>query len=337
MSDRIEALLAAHMEHELTSWREPALSRGLDAQVAIWFRWLTQVKLDDLATREQIMGVIDRYVIELNVSGGITELTGEMYRVLFTSKAGTDTRVDQLLPGALYDEFAEKVAALERVRRELIKVVAQSAAFRTISARLVARGVADLVFRRAPDENVIAGGVRDLLGKLSERLVPGLERRAAELLASYIDQHAERLAHDVEKHLLETLDPVHIRSVADEIWDNVSSMQLADAFAFVGETDIEDFVVLSRQVWLAYRKTTFFRRVASELVDFFFAKYGQESMASLIDDMGVTEGMVAHELKTLLVPIIAQADRSGLLEQQVRARLEAFYRSPLAAALIDAN
>jgi hypothetical protein len=111
-------------------------------------------------------------------------------------------------------------------------------------------------------------------------------------------------------------------------------MRLAEAFAVMGEQDIEDFVILIFEFWQRYRKTDFFQRISSEMVDHFFRKYGEETLSSLIEDMGVSEAMVSTELMGFLRPVLANATASGALEHYLRQRLEAFYLSEAAAAAL---
>jgi hypothetical protein len=73
------------------------------------------------------------------------------------------------------------------------------------------------------------------------------------------------------------------------------------------------------------------------VVDRFFSKYGEESVVALIEDMGVTEQMVTHELQTFVTPVFEHADRTGFVEQQIRARLEAFYGTSAVADLLAAR
>jgi hypothetical protein len=332
MNDTLARLYEAHVAHELAAWQGPELARTLEERVNALFRWFAEVELDQVATRAQILGVIERYVIELRVSGGITELSGEMSRHVFTSRATTDTRLDQILTPEMYDEFADKVLALDRVRRELIAWIAQSETVRTISARLIARGVLDVLTLAVPRlGRLTPSGVSAIATEIGRRILPGLERIATEAIA----RHRERVARDSEKDLLELFDAERLRSVADELWDRVAAMPLSEVFAYLGEQDIEDFVVLVYEFWLRYRKTTFFRRISSELVDYFFDKYGQTTLLALIDDLGVTESMVRSEVLTLLSPVLESAARSGTLERAIRGRLERFYNSPAAAAALD--
>lgn len=327
----LERLLEAHVQHELANWRGAAFEAAVAAQVRALFQWFETIKLDDVVTRAQIAGVIERYVIELRVSGGITELSGEMSRLVFASRANAETRVSEIIAPASYADFADKLIGLERVRRELIHLFAHSETFTTISARLLARGVLDLFSLRLPLEpRALASG----FGGLAARVLPPLERRLVDALARYLEHHRERLARDTEQHLLEVVDSERLRSMLDELWESVDKLRLSETFALLGEQDLEDFVILVFEFWQRYRKSAFFRRISSELIDHFFVKYGQESVASLIEDMGVDERMVTEEVCGFFGPVVERAAESGWLEQQIRAWLEAFYRSPAALAAL---
>jgi len=315
MSDLRETLLEAHVQHELSRLQSDALPEQLDVWTRALFEWFEQIKLDDIATPAQVMGVIDRYVIEMRMSGGITELAGEMSHIVFTSDTSAATRLDEVLDDAAYESFAEKVSSLEGLRRELISLVVHSEAFRLVSARLMSRTLSDMLLGLATT------------AKLSGRLLPALERRVAQSLARLFERQQARTAVRSEQRLLELVDPDCVRSVADEVWTAISPLRLAEVFVFISESDLEDFVALGYEFWLRYRKSSYFRRITEEVLAHFFDKYGQQSVSSLIEDMGVDEQMVAHELKVFLGPLLAEAGRTGFLEQQIRAQLEPFYRS----------
>jgi hypothetical protein len=328
MNAVLERLLEAQLQHELASWRGAALTATLAGRVSALFRWFGEVKLDDVLTREQISGVIQRYVIELRVSGGITELSGEMSQLVFVSRASAEARLDDVFTPEMYDEFADKVLALESARNALIGLIAQSASASTISARLLSLGLLDLIALAIPIPSA-----ETFAAKLGSKILPGLERRLATALA----RRRERLASDTERTMLEVLDPERLRAVADDVWDQVSPMRLSELFALIGAQDVEDFVVLVYEFWLRYRKTAYFRRISNELVDYFFGKYGQETLLGLIEDMGVNERMVCDEVVGLLRPMFEHAVHSGALEHYIRARLERFYRSEAAVAALMAG
>jgi hypothetical protein len=321
MSELAEALLEAHVQHALARWRSGAAARLVAARISELFRWFGEVNLDQVATRAQVMGLIQRHVVELRMPGGITELAGELSQLVFSSRRAATTRLDEVLADDEYEDFADKVIALEGVRRGLIAMIAQSEAFALFRTRVIAHTLSGLVFRRRKRRGI--GG--DLL--------PALEQRVTHALTRYFERRQSAPA-EAERELLDLVDPEWLRSLIDELWATLAPRPLAEAFAFIGEQDLEDFVVLGYEFWLRYRKSDYFRQTMEEMVDHFFAKYGPLSLAELLEDMGVSEAMVLQELGIFLIPLLDQAAGSGFLEQQVRASLGEFYRSPAIEALL---
>lgn len=334
MKDVAETLLEAHVRHELERLTGERLDAGIRAGVTAILAWLEDVSMNDVLAREQIHEVIDRYVIDLKVSGGITELAGEMSHVVFASASSKHTRVDDVLSPQGYEEFAEKLTEFEGVLRRVVGYVTRTAAFRTLASRLIVHDAAQLLLRGE------VSGDRSWTGRMRtgmQRRFPGIQRQVGALISRFGDVLADRVATDAERRLLEVLDVDWLRLLADEVWSEISTRPIADAGLFISEEDLEDFVVLGYEVWSRFRKTAYFRAVSFEIVDRLFQKYGEESLRSVIQDMGVTEEMIVHELITFLRPLFDEAHRSGFLEIQIRARLEAFYRSPIVGDILRAN
>jgi hypothetical protein len=335
MNDPSEQLLAAHVEHELSRLSEAGTSQLIDSEVAALFEWLADVNLNDVVTRAQVTGVIERYVIDLKVSGAITELSGEMSQRVFASNWSERTRLDEVLRPESYAAFAEKLGALEGLWREFIHVVVEGPAFRALVSRVVQGEIMALLFRRGPSDPAATDApLRDLWPQLLDKIKPSIDRRLETFVTAYFEAHAEQLAARSEQRLVAVLTPESLRSLADEFWEAVAPMRLSEAFAYIGAHDLEDFVVLGYEFWLKYRKTRYFREISRELVDLFFDKYGDDSLSSLLEEFGVTATMVSLELHTFVAPLLAHATASGFLRQRIRARLEPFYRSAAVASIL---
>ena len=338
MNDTARALFEAHVKQELASFEEEALRESIAREVTRVFEWLGGVTLNQMATREQIFGVIERYAIEFKIGGGITELAGQMSNTIFSSPQSAETRVDEVLRPESYEEFAAKVVALDEARRQCIRLVAHSSAYGTLVARVLQRGIMDFVFRPRDTHGPLAL-VADAMRRLPPRFIAAVEtqveKQIGARLAQYIEGNAERIARESEAQLVGILDARFVRTMADDVWEAVAPMRLSEAFAFISAHDLEDFVVLGYEFWLKYRKTRYFRELSREVVGFFFDKYGDESAASLVEDMGVSKEMFIHEIQIFAAPLVEAARETGFLEAQIRARLEPFYASDAVASILD--
>lgn len=335
MNKTARALLEAHVRHELETLTGEAFQRVVEDEVAALFDWIADVCLNDVATREQIVGVIERRAIELRISGGITELMGEMANKVFTSSHNEETRLEDIVPSRSFEEIADKVIGLEQARGELIHRATQSGAYRTLVTSVLQRSVLDFVF---PSNDSSHGAGRFPLAavgrKVVRSVVPALERHVAARLSRYLETNADRIAREGERQLLQALDEDTLRRAAAEIWEELAPMRLSEVFAQIEGYDLEDFVVFGYEFWLKYRKTDYFQEIVRELVGHFFDKYGDESLGSLIEDMGVTQDMVLTDVREFVGPLLAHAHATGFLERRVRAHLEPFYASKSAGALL---
>jgi hypothetical protein len=325
-------LLDAHVAYQLEQLRGPALALLIEREVGALFGWLSAVKLNDVVTREHIVGLIQRYVIDVKISGAFAELSGEMTRLVVSSRASEHTRVDQVLSPESFTQFADKVAALEGLWRTVLHLVLQSDAYATLVSRTLQRGLLHSLVsseHRSPPQR---SGLDDLL----DRLRPLIKHRVEPYVSTYIETFVKRFVRRGEQRLIVALDPEAVRALIDEVWDAIAPMRLTEAFAFISAHDLEDFVVLIYEFWQRYRKTPYFRETSRELVDHFFDKYGDGSVLSLLRDLDIGQDMVTKELQTLLGKLLGHASTTGFLEARLRAQLAPFYQSRAAEILSKA-
>ena len=335
MSDLASRLLAAHVEHALARLQGDELRLQLEDQVRACFDWFSQVELCRVVTKERVMEAIDRFAIELRVSGGITELTGEIARVIVTSDQNAKTRLDEILSTRSFRDFSDKLLALEGLRRELISLFVRSSALTDAASRLLSHRITDFLSRPVKGERPVFP--RELAHRLRTSKLPELERRMSAWLFQHLERGRERYARELEERLADAVDETFLRSLLDDVWADASRLSLSHVIGFLGEQDLEDAVTFVFEFWLRFRQTDYFRHAVEAGVTHFFAKYGGESVADVIEDMGVTQEMVAKEWVASVTPWVQAAMESGFLEAQLRQELESFYLSDACVALLSAR
>jgi hypothetical protein len=331
MNELARALFEAHVAHELAAAQRAEFDARVEPLTEQVFDWLSQVKLDDLLTPERVRGVIDRYVIDLRISGGITELAGQLSQTVFSSNATAQTRVDQLLSDESFAEYADKIESLNAAYREVVRLVTETPSFRALLTRALALVTVQVLLPSTGHDDTTGRG---LLAGLRRELGLELSHQLEERLGAYFERHADRIVRVSAEHLRDMVTSEALRSLADDLWESIGPMRLSELFSFLSVADVEDFWIVSYETWLKFRKTPFFRTTSAQVVDAIFEKYGGESVLTLLDDMGVSQSMVVDELRTLFGPVLAHAGQTGLRELQVRQRLARFYESEPVARLL---
>ena len=329
-------MLEAHVQFELRRFTQKGLEKTVREEVEAAFQWLEGICLKDLSSPEQVIGVIKRNAVDLPIAGGLTELIGEMSRMVIASQNSATTTLEEIVPRKSYDAIVDKASGMERIRQAAIKRTVRNPAY----SKLIADAIYTVAKEFVLQENLFVQKLPGLsslikMGQGAVRMaVPSLEPAIDAQIKERIEGQVEAAIHDSEEFLMGFLDGDRIAGISDGTWKNISRMTLEEHYSNIEPDDMEDFIVIGYEFWLEFRKTEYFEKTYTELVHYFFEKYSQKEMDVLLEDVGVTSEMVVLEIVELLTPIMAKAKASGYLEERIRQRLKPFYQSKTAKTLL---
>ncbi len=337
MNDLIHQFLEAHVAHELNRFKDGSYKQTIEEEVFAVFEWVKKIKLKDVMTAELILGIIRRNVVKLPVAGGLTELAGEMSQKVLASRQNKKTSLKDIFARKQYDDIVDKVVTLKKARKDLIRRAVNNSVYSQQISEVLFMGIKEYMLA----ENIIAKkvpGVSSLIrvGKFAvNKTMPSLEGAIENKVKSYIENNLENTIKRSERSLNAYFNKAQIVDMSEEIWESIAKTKLSEYFSAIDDNDMEDFIVIGYDFWLHFRKTPYFKGIYTELVKYFFKKYGDRELDIILEDVGVTREMVIHELNEVISPGIEKALSMGYLEERIRARLESFYFSKKAASLIS--
>ncbi|SHJ33482.1 hypothetical protein SAMN02745216_01471 [Desulfatibacillum alkenivorans DSM 16219] len=334
--DLAAQLLDAHVQFEMRRFTPKGIEKTVREEVEAAFQWLEGIRLKELASADRVLGVIKRNVVELPVAGGLTELIGEMSRMVIASKHSAETTLDEIIPRKSFDAIVDKASSLDRVRMAAIKRTVRNPAY----SRLIADAIYTVAKEFVLQQNLFVQKMPGLsslikMGQGAVRMAaPSLEPAIDAQIKERIEAQVETAIHDSEEFLMGFLDGDRIAGISDGTWNHIAGLTLEEHYSNIDADDMEDFIVIGYEFWMEFRKTEYFKKTYTELVHYFFEKYGDKEMDVLLEDVGVTSDMVILEIVEFLAPILAKAKASGYLEKRIRQRLQSFYQSKAAKDLL---
>lgn len=336
MEEAIKTLLEAHVQHEMGCFKLKKYRQVIREEVAVVFRWIKKIKLREIVTPEQIISLIERNVVELPVAKGITELINEMSLRVLASPKNKTTSLSDIFPRKSYKDIVDKIGDLESARKDFIHWLVTSSIYSQQISEVLFTGIKEYLLT----ENIFAQKVPGLsslikLGKFAvNKTLHPLEVAVEKTVKTYIENNLKNTIRRSEKSLNDYFDKPHIIEMGDEIWAAIAKTKLSKYCKILDEKDVEDFNAIGLDFWLHFRKTSYFKEIHTDLVHFFFKKYGDRSLDQIADEVGVTEKMVVNELVQTLSHGIEKTLAIGFLEERIRARLENFYLSPQTSTLV---
>ncbi|MBF0223853.1 MAG: hypothetical protein HQK76_00235 [Desulfobacterales bacterium] len=337
MNNLATTLLEAHIEHELSRFKNGAFKQTVEEEVKSAFLWIKDLKLKDFVTPEMILGHIDRIVVKMPIPGGVPELAGETSRKVLTSSQNNETTLEDIILPKMVDDIVDKAVSLENARNELIHHVLSSSAYSYLISEVMYDGIKQYIF----EENIFAQklpGISSMIkmGRAAvSKAAPKLEAKIENQIKKFIESNIQNTVEQSEKFLTKFLDEDRIYEMGDEIWGSIKNKSLAYYFNSIDVNDMEDFIIIGYEYWLNFRKTKYFREIYKEIVYFFFEKYADKEIDVIIEDMAISKEMIIHEVNELILPGIETALETGYLEQRIRARLSSFYLSETVASLTN--
>ena len=321
------SMLDAHVQFEVQRYAPENLERTVREEVLALLEWLEDVNLNAVLSPAQVLAGIRRTVIEGPVTDELVAAVKQSVLTAYAYLEEDETQVDEILPRELFDQGVDLLIEMEDLRRHITHQLVTSSVYSMLISNVLYHGIKDFLLT----ENVLARkipGASSLI-KLGQKSLnsaaPQLEGNIDKQLIKFINGNLQTTIADSEKFLDQALDAKTMTKLGGEIWDANSEEEMAELTNYVDGDDLETIVHIGHAFWLHYRQTEFFYALVEAVVNDLFERYGERSIPSLLDEVGITEAMIVREVHAWAGPGIETARATGYLAARIRAHLSAFY------------
>lgn len=332
---KAQALLDAQVHYMLEQCSDTQLQALLERELDALLDTAEKLTLSEAVTRQMIKDTALTYAADLELHGAIPELVGDVARAVYASKLHDRTALRTLLSDAHFAQIVDKLLELKRARRQLVHAAVGNPVYAETAADLIYNGIKGYFGDGGPAKNIPGmQSVMKLGASVMSRTSLGAEGNLEENLKRYIHRSIQPLLRKSEHFLLEKMDDDKLRHFARQGWQHAKSQKVGALREVLESDDIEDFFVLGYEVWRDLRKTAYYREMIGVGIDGFFDKYGDVSLAELLDEMGMTREVLLAEAMRFAPHVTKVLRKKKLLEPIIRRHLEGFYHSAAARKLL---
>ena len=312
------------------------LKKFLEQEVDELLGYAEKVPLGRLISPEQVMGVIKRIAVNMELDAGIPELAAEMAAEVLKAPVQADTTLGEILSREQASGFIEEALELRQQRERIISEIMAHPVYQELVSNVVYHGLVNYLY----EDNLITrsvpgvGSVMKFGKKMANKAVPGLDETFERRIKAWLAESLPGLIVRSEQFLHRALTDDELRDSVMAAWVSLENQTIAELQDGLGEVELQEFVVLGYDFWLNFRKTAYFEGCARAVVEHLFAKYGDRPVMDLLNDIGVTREVIVTEIAELGLPIIDVLHKEGYMEALVRRRLGSFYKSAAAKKLL---
>lgn len=318
----------------------------LDAQVQFWLEQLTPEKLTPILEQEltfiydkfdsiilkdaidgdKVKATAHRYAIEMEIGGGIPELFGEIANLIYEHPANETTTVGDIFSKYIAQEILEKVFEPGSVLDQAIHNIRASKPFKEFLAEVVFTVVKSYLLEDNQLLRIkpLANGMRFMRNWMSQQ-APDLSDNIEEQSKAVMESGIARSLELVD----DTLGNERYRESAFHstlnLWEEIQEQPISQYQQYVSEMDLQEFMVLGYEFWLEFRHTEFLKTFIDAGVEFFFNKYGDETLQALLSELGITREMVISEILNYADDLSSLLIKHDIAEAILRRHLQRFY------------
>jgi len=332
----VDTLFEAHVKHEVAALKGAKLKKFLEQEVDELLGYAEKVPLGRLISPEQVMGVIKRIAVNMELDAGIPELAAEMAAEVLKAPVQADTTLGEILSREQASGFIEEALELRQQRERIISEIMAHPVYQELVSNVVYHGLVNYLY----EDNLITrsvpgvGSVMKFGKKMANKAVPGLDETFERRIKAWLAESLPGLIVRSEQFLHRALTDDELRDSVMAAWVSLENQTIAELQDGLDEVELQEFVVLGYDFWLNFRKTAYFEGCARAVVEHLFAKYGDRPVMDLLNDIGVTREVIVTEIAELGLPIIDVLHKEGYMEALVRRRLGSFYKSAAAKKLL---
>ncbi len=335
--DQAEKLLQAHIAFELKRWTAKKVSKDLDPFIDGVWNWLDDTHVSAMVSADTAVDTALRWLDQWYLPDTLTVLIGSIAKRLIQLPVNTQTRIGDVVDDELYNAGVELIVDMDDLRENLIKQATESPLYAMLISNVLYSGIRDYLSSSSGAVQKVPG-MGSLLSKGSAALnkrMPGLESAIEDRLRNFIRGNTEKSIRNSQQFLLDALGPDEIRQLAEEIWKDGKDAQLS-VTDMIGDEDIDRLASFGLQVWHELRQTEYIQELVREGIQGFYEVYGSQSLAALLNHIGLNRDLVSEEIRTLAPELLQHAHDTGLLETWLELQLAPFYRSTACTKLLNA-
>jgi hypothetical protein len=322
-------MLDAHVRFELERYAGESLRDTVQEEISALFEWFGTVKLNAVATEAQVIDWLQRNIVSAPISDAALDSIQESVQVAFEFLQEDQTKLEDLVPRALFDRAAANVARMDSLRREITRQVVSSSVYTMLISDVLYHGIKGFILtenalaRKIPGASSLVRFGQSALNSAA----PQMEKNIDKQLIAFIHDNIQDTLRESERFLDSALNEKTMAKVANELWEANAQTTVAQLAGYADSRSVAGAVDMIKDFWLHFRATPFFQELVEQIVHNFFLRYGRKDIRTVLGEVGIDQEMIVQGLYVLVQPLVQHAIESGYLEARIRCRLSAFYDS----------
>ena len=331
-------LLELHLQHEMAAFDDVSLLSWFAEETDQLLIWSQSIRLNQLVTADTVKAFIQANLVTRDIPATVVEIADEASTWLISSQHHLETLLGEIINEAHYEDFVAQVLELDEQLKGSLNLAMELPIYRKVLSGVIYQAITRYIY----DANILSKsvpGVSSLL-KIGQRVVsktaPSVSNAVEENVRSYISTNLDLILVESEAFLEKTITDEALKIAAMDFFESLKDKPLSELQESIDNQKLTRFIQLVFGFWEHFRHTAYFKNTYELMVDYFFEKYGEETLDILLDNLDISSELIIQEVARFAPQLVVSLKQSGQLEVIIHRRLSSFYTSTAALNYLQA-
>ena len=303
-------MLEAHVAFEVAAWTD-SLTQTLGNQTDAVFDWLDTVSMGSVFSEADLDVLIETLPVpDLSTS----------VLAAHTAALEDGTTVGELVRREDYDRVAQAIAGMTDLQEAVVDQITTSEVYADLISHVLYHGIRNYVMTESPIARVPGASSLMRIGQNAfDSAAPRLSKGIEKQLTAFVSANLQDTLRESRQYLTSVVDEQAMSEVADDVYSRNADSTVSETAALIPADSLAELLAVAQDGWAYLITTPSFRDLLQAVLEANAAR----PVGELLAEAGITSDAVVAQVR----PWILRAADDGLLEEQIRERLTAFYSS----------
>ncbi len=303
-------MLEAHVAFEVAAWTD-SLTQTLGNQTDAVFDWLDTVSMGSVFSEADLDVLIETLPVpDLSTS----------VLAAHTAALEDGTTVGELVRREDYDRVAQAIAGMTDLQEAVVDQITTSEVYADLISHVLYHGIRNYVMTESPIARVPGASSLMRFGQNAfDSAAPRLSKGIEKQLTAFVSANLQDTLRESRQYLTSVVDEQAMSEVADDVYSRNADSTVSETAALIPADSLAELLAVAQDGWAYLITTPSFRDLLQAVLEANAAR----PVGELLAEAGITSDAVVAQVR----PWILRAADDGLLEEQIRERLTAFYSS----------
>lgn len=291
------------------------------------------IKLGDAVKAEDVKSAARLGIEKVGEGTLIDELVGPATEMFYNLPAASDHKLGDVLDRDKVEKIVDAGLRNRQAQNRFLDKLLESPSAALVASAFVGKIVEGMMAGQRQKAEKIPG--------MGSAFSIGGRLATAAAKATKLDQAADRGAvvalKTTEQAVRELLKDALMKQAAMEVWDLHAREPISELRKYTTLEDAKEIAELGHQVAKSARNREYVLALVDGGIDMFFDKYAGITLKDLIDKAGLTRDDLLEFANLFGPDAIAAVNANGVLEAEIRKRLELFYYDESTLAILAAE